>query len=167
MTLADENAKTVAEQNAATTQMRQRLMQIRLASRSLSVPRRSVSRRLVFTAAPHAVYETLLDGDRLSALTGAAIRVDPQVGGDVAFGDGSAAGVIMELLEDRHIAVAWRPAQIPWPEKLYSTATFMLKPEGAGTQLTFFQQDVPADAHDAVAQWWQEHYWQGLEAALG
>ena len=166
MTLADENATSIAAQNAATTQMRQRLMQIRMASRSMSVPRRSVSRRLTFKAAPPAVYTTLLDGERLSALTGAQIRIDPQVGGDVAFGDGSAEAVIMELLADRHIAVAWRPAQIPWPEKLYSTATFMLKPEGEGTQLMFFQQDVPADAHDAVAQWWQAHLWQGLETAF-
>jgi activator of HSP90 ATPase len=164
MSTPQQKTMSVEEQNAETARLRQRLMQVRLAARGLEGPRHSVTRRLLLKFAPQAVYTTLLDAARLSTIAGTPVTIDPRLGGEVTFGDGSAVAVITELLTDRHIVFAWQPRQIPWPEKLYATATFMLKPEGDGTALTFFGQDVPAEAHDDVARWWEEHYWQGLSS---
>ena len=43
----------------------------------------------------------------------------------------------------------------------------MLNAAKEGTQLVFFEQDVPEDAYDAVSRWWEDHLWSKLPAAFG
>jgi activator of HSP90 ATPase len=153
------------ESQPSAAQLQQRLREIRRA-RDFSVPMKSVTRRLSLPAPPARVYATLLDPEAHAAITGTAVRLDPQPGGDFATRDGEITGLVAEMLEDRHLVFACRLQDERWPAHHYSTATFMLKPEGDGCLLTFYQQDVPADLQERMAAAWEESYWARLPAAL-
>jgi activator of HSP90 ATPase len=142
-----------------------RLRQIRM-MRDLSLPVRSITRRLTLPVPPGRAYAALLDAETHAAITGAPARIDPEVAGDFAVCGGALTGAITELLDGRHIVIACRLAHDRWPEKHYATATFMLNAAAEGCVLTFYQQDVPAEAHEAMARLWEEHYWSRLPAAL-
>jgi activator of HSP90 ATPase len=143
----------------------QRLREVRRA-RDFTLPMKSITKRVSLGAPPAQVYATLLDAARLTAITGEEVRLDPQPGGEFSARDGAVSGLIAELLENRHIAIACRLDDAGWPKQHYSTATFMLKPEGAGTLLTFYQQDVPAELQEKMAAAWEESYWDRLPGAL-
>jgi activator of HSP90 ATPase len=127
---------------------------------------KSISQRVSLAASPHEVYTTLLDSNRHASAVGKPTKIEPHVGGAVSLNGGQASGIITELLDDQHIVIAWRPADERWPADHYSTATFMMRPEGKGTTLVFFQQGVPEELADEVADQWQHTYWDKLSQAF-
>ena len=155
--MSDPNEKVAADRRAL-------VMRVRMSP--YTGPKTNVSRRTTVGAPPREVYETLLDPARHAALTGAATELGTTMGDPVSLLDGKATGFLMEALEDRHIVVALRRDMDGWPERHYSTATFMLRAEGAGTTVVVFEQDVPADLGDAVGDQWQHAYVDKLTAAF-
>ena len=135
--------------------------------RNPNIERRGmIMKRLQLTASPATVYRALLDSTTMSEVTGLPAEINPIMGGDYSALDGYLSGVVSELLEDRHIAIACRVQEDGWPETHLSTATFMVKPEGSGTNLSFFQQDVPADYHELMLNLWEQYFWSKLPAAF-
>jgi activator of HSP90 ATPase len=157
---------SASESQPAAVSLQQRLREVRR-SRDFTVPMKSITNRVSLAAPPAKVYATLLDAAKLTEITGAPVRLDPQPGGEFSARDGAINGLVAELLENRHIAIACRLDDERWPKQHYSTATFMLKPEGTGTLLTFYQQDVPEALRDPMAEAWEESYWTRLPGALG
>jgi activator of HSP90 ATPase len=125
-----------------------------------------ITRRISLHAPPHTVYVTLLDSDRLTAITGQPASINPVMGGDFSALGGYLSGVVSELLEDRLLVIAVRPDEPGWEVTHLASATFMLKPDDAGCLLNFFQQDVPTQYFDFMTDLWEEHFWARLPAAL-
>lgn len=155
--MTDANEKIAADRRALT-------MRVRLSP--YTGPKTNVSRRARVGASPHDVYETLVDADRHAALVGAATEIGTTMGDPVSLLDGDATGVVMEVLPDRHVVVALQHRLDGWPERHYSTATFMVRSEGAGTTVVLFEQDVPTDLADAVGERWDRAYVDKLVAAF-
>lgn len=166
MTLSPERSDAVADKNAEFTRTRVRLAVMRTGARLAPIPVASVSRRVTLPAPVPEVFALLLDDKRLAQATGISAHIEPQVTGEVWFEDGRVAGMITELLKNRHLAMYWHLEHEHWPDNHYSTATFMLKPEGQGTLLVFYQSEIPAQARDEVERWWDEHFWSRLPAAF-
>jgi activator of HSP90 ATPase len=129
-------------------------------------PTTNISQRVTLGAAPHVIYETLLDAEKHSALTGQPVEIGHDTGDPVRLGGGETSGFVMELLEDRHIVFALCSSDGRWPAKHYSTATFMLRPEGKGTTMVLFEQDVPEDLAGEITDRWQRGLLRNLETAF-
>jgi activator of HSP90 ATPase len=126
----------------------------------------NISVRTTVGATPGDVYATLLDAERHSTVTGRSVHITPTVGTAVSLSDESINGYITELLDSRHIVMALCFADERWPAEHYSTVTFMLKPDGAGSTLVIFEQDVPEELADKIASTWQGEYVDTLRSAF-
>lgn len=133
---------------------------------NLTIERRDLHKRLRLALSPHELYQTLVDSDKHAALTGAPARINASLGGDFEAVDGALSGLVSELLEDRHVVFSCRLDDAGWPEHHLSTATFMLKADGAGCLLTFYQQEIPAALYDPMAALWESRYWSRLPVAV-
>ncbi len=125
---------------------------------------RNVSLRASLGVRSRDVYELLLDRTRHKNLVGKPVEIRPQVGTMVALDDGRADGYVTELLDGRHIVLAWRLVDDRWPPGHYSTVTFMMRDEGDGCVLVLFQQDVPTELAGEIAARWQADYLDSLAA---
>jgi len=156
--MTEPNEKVAADRRALT-------MRVRLSPYTGS--KTNLSRRVTVGASPADVYEVLVDSERHGALVGAATDIGTTMGDPVSLLDGDATGIVMEVLPDRHVVLALQHKLDGWPDRHSSTATFMLRAEAAGgTTVVVFEQDVPTDLADAVAERWQTAYVDKLAAAF-
>jgi activator of HSP90 ATPase len=114
-----------------------------------------------FKVAPHRVYEALLDSKQFTAFSGVPGEIHREAGGAFSLFDGQIVGRNVELVPDRRIVQAWRPAS--WPEGVYSIARFELEAHGSGTRLVFDHTGFPAGLREHLASGWQEHYFGPLK----
>ena len=113
-------------------------------------------------AAPHAVYEALMDSRQHARFTGSPARMSRKVGGAIsAFGD-YISGTNLELVPDKKIVQAWHASE--WPAGHLSRVTYRLTPVKGGTRLDFTHSGVPDQFFDDIKQGWIDNYWQPLRA---
>ena len=113
-------------------------------------------------AAPHAVYEALMDSRQHARFTGSPARMSRKVGGAIsAFGD-YISGTNLELVPDQKIVQAWHASE--WPAGHMSRVTYRLTPVKGGTRLDFTHSGVPDQFFDDIKQGWIDNYWQPLRA---
>ena len=119
---------------------------------------------VTFKAAPHDVYEALMDSKKHAAFTGAAADISREVGGKFTAWDGYITGTNLELVPDSKIVQDWRASD--WPEGTASEVTFLLESAPEGARLTFTHKGIPADFCDDIIQGWQDYYWEPLKMML-
>jgi activator of HSP90 ATPase len=123
---------------------------------------RIIRQSATFHAAPHAVYEALMDSRQHAKFTGSPARMSRKVGGAIAaFGD-YISGTNLELVPDKKIVQAWHASE--WPEGHMSKVTYRLTPVKGGTRLDFTHSGVPDRFFDDIKQGWIDNYWQPLRA---
>ena len=125
---------------------------------------RTVKQSVTLQASPHQVYETLMDSQKHSKLTGAKAKIDRKGGGKFTAFDGQIKGYTLEVVQNKKIVQLWRAEH--WPKGHYSTATFSLRKEKAGTRLALLQTDVPNDDYKDICEGWREFYWMPMEEML-
>ena len=125
---------------------------------------RTIKQTVTFKAAPHDVYEALMDSKKHAKFTGDKATISRKVGGKFSTFDGYSEGTNLELKQDNKIVQPWRAGD--WPDGLYSTATFSFKAIPSGTRLTFTQSGVPEKQYDDIAQGWRDYYWTPLKEML-
>ena len=125
---------------------------------------RMIKQTVTFKAAPHDVYEALMDSKKHTKFTGDKASISRKVGCKFSTFDGYSEGTNLELVQDTKIVQTWRASD--WPEGLYSTATFSFKAIPAGTRLTFTQSGIPEKQYEEIAQGWRDYYWTPLKAML-
>jgi activator of HSP90 ATPase len=125
---------------------------------------KTIRQVVTFKAAPHEVYEALMDEKTHSAFTGGKAKISRKVGGQFTIYEGDIEGKNLELIPDQKIVQSWRYSD--WPEKHYSTATFALEAVEKGTRLTFTQIDVPEDKYEDIKQGWKDYYWGPMKEML-
>jgi len=121
----------------------------------------TIHEEVEFKVAPHRVYEALLDSKQFTAFSGVPGEIHREAGGAFSLFDGQISGRNVELIPDRRIVQAWRPAS--WPEGVYSIARFELEAHGSGTRLVFDHTGFPAALRDSLSSGWQAHYFGPLK----
>jgi|SRR5580698_344649 activator of HSP90 ATPase len=121
----------------------------------------AIHEELEFPVAPHRIYEALLDSKQFSAFSGVPAEINREAGGAFSLFGGQITGRNVELIPDRRIVQAWRPAS--WPEGVYSIARFELQAQGAGTRMVFDHTGFPPRLREHLASGWQEHYFGPLK----
>ena len=127
------------------------------------VATKTIEQTVTFNAAPHDVYEALIDSEKHSQFTGAKATITREVGGDFSAYDGALSGSILELVPDAKIVQTWRGSDEGWVPGHYSTATFTLEAVDGGTRLTFVQTGVPEQSFEQISQGWQTYYWAKMK----
>jgi activator of HSP90 ATPase len=125
---------------------------------------KTIRQTVTFKAAPHDVYEALMDAKKHAKFTGGKAAVSRAIGGKFSTFDGYAEGVNLELVPDKKIVQTWRAED--WPEEHYSRVTFSLNKLKEGTRLTFTQSGVPEEQYGDVSQGWQDYYWVPMKKML-
>ena len=123
-----------------------------------------IRQSVTFRAAPHAVYEALMDSRKHAAFTGGAAKISRQVGGAIMAYDGYITGRNLELVPDQKIVQSWHASE--WPEGHLSKATFKLAPVAGGTRLSFTHSNVPEKYVEDIRQGWIDNYWIPMKAML-
>jgi activator of HSP90 ATPase len=128
------------------------------------IMRKVIRQSITIKAKPHEVFETLMDSQKHSRLTGHKAYISRRVGGRVEINDEAITGRNIELIPDRKIVQTWRDSR--WPQEYHSTVTFLLDQYNDETKLTFVQTGVPAEDYESLKQSWYENYWKPLKATL-
>ena len=125
---------------------------------------RTIRQQVTFKAAPHEVYELLMDEKKHAAFSQSKTSISRKVGGKINSGDGYIEGTNLEWVPDKKIVQSWRDSD--WPEGHFSKAMWSFTPKPGGTHMIFTQSGVPADQYDATAQGWHDYYWEPMKILL-
>jgi len=126
--------------------------------------RTSLHQETEIKAAPHRIYEALLSSKEFATFSGMPAEIDPKVGGAFSMFGGLIVGVTVELVPDKRIVQAWRPAA--WEPGVFSSARFELKPQGGGTVVVLDHTGFPEGKFDSLDFGWHSHYWEPLKKFL-
>jgi activator of HSP90 ATPase len=125
---------------------------------------KNIQQSVSFKAAPHRVYELLMDSRKHARITGAPARISRKPGGRFTAFDSYISGVNIELVPDKRIVQAWRGSD--WPEGHYSLVFFSLSKVRGGTRLNFIQIGVPEKECKDISAGWREFYWGPIKKML-
>jgi activator of HSP90 ATPase len=115
-------------------------------------------------AAPHRIYEILLDSKLFGAFSTEPATISPEAGGAFSVFGARIVGRNIELVPDQRIVQAWRPAY--WEPGVYSLVKFELKAQGSQTHVTLDHTGFPEGHFASLSSGWKEHYWERLAKYL-
>jgi activator of HSP90 ATPase len=127
-------------------------------------PGTTIHQEIDYKTTPERIYQVLLDAKQFAACSGLPAEIQPQAGGTFKLFDGQIEGRNVELLPNKRIVEAWRPAS--WPAGEYSIARFELVARGSGTRVILDHVGFSADKQEHLASGWQDHYWGPLHKYL-
>ncbi|MDA1128327.1 MAG: SRPBCC domain-containing protein [Chloroflexi bacterium] len=118
----------------------------------------------VFLSSPEEIYDTWLDSDGHSAMTGSPASISSSVGDKFMAADGYITGKNLELTRGKLIRQAWRTQEFD-DSDVDSELVVMLVAEGSGTRLTLKHTDLP-DHGMQYKQGWIDHYFVPMKAYI-
>jgi activator of HSP90 ATPase len=128
-------------------------------------PGTAIHQELDFKAAPARIYEILLDAKQFRAFTDdMAADVRPEEGAPFKLFGGRIEGRNIELVANRRIVQAWRPAS--WPAGEYSIVRFELAARAQGTHVVLDHYGFTEDKWATLNEGWTSHYWEPLHKYL-
>jgi activator of HSP90 ATPase len=113
-------------------------------------------------ASPETIYETWLDSDGHSAMTGGKAKMSKKVGAEVSAWDGYITGKNIELIKGRRIVQSWRTTQFSAAAS-DSVITVTLAPSKTGARLTLRHSKVPDGQTSYEEGGWQDHYFTPMK----
>ncbi len=128
---------------------------------------KTLRQTVTFDAAPHDVFEMLMDSKKHGTFTGAKAKISRVVGGAFSAFDGGLHGKNLEVKADKKIVQAWRSNEENWPEGQFSRATFALTRLAKNrTKLAFSQSGIPAACFTDIKKGWHDYYWNPMKALI-
>jgi activator of HSP90 ATPase len=127
--------------------------------------RTSIHQEVDYGVGPHRIYEALLDSKQFSALTGLAAEISRDEGGAFSMFGAIIVGRNVELVPDRRIVQAWRPAY--WKPGVYSLVKFELLAKGNGTTVVLDHTGFHPGLYESLASGWGERYWDPMRKFFG
>jgi activator of HSP90 ATPase len=124
----------------------------------------AIHQEIDFNAKPARLYEALLDAKQFSAFTKDTAEIEPKPGAAFKLFGGRIEGRNIELISNRRIVQAWRPAS--WPSGVYSIVRFELVARGAGTRVVLDHAGFSEDKWDGLNEGWPSNYWIPLHKYL-
>lgn len=125
----------------------------------------TIHQEVTFAASPERVYEILTSSELFSKATGGApTDINAEEGGTFSCFGGMILGRNIEIVPNKRIVQAWRPAR--WEEGVYSLVKFELKEQGSETLLVFDHTGVPEGQVEHLASGWHTNYWEPIKKLL-
>jgi activator of HSP90 ATPase len=122
---------------------------------------RTITQKVVVSAAPADVYDAIVNPRRHAAFTGSRATGSGKIGGAFTAWDGYITGVYRELVNGRKIVQDWRTTE--WPDDAPdSRLELTFTPVKAGTEIRMVHSKVPASQADSLRQGWIDFYWTPL-----
>jgi activator of HSP90 ATPase len=115
-------------------------------------------------ASPQRIYEALLDFQQFSTFTGLPAEINRQEGGAFSLFGARIVGRNVELVPNRRIVQAWRPAS--WDPGVFSIVRFELKEQGSHTNVVLDHTGFPEGSFRHLDQGWYLRYWEPLKKFL-
>jgi activator of HSP90 ATPase len=115
-------------------------------------------------ASKQRVYDALLDFNQFAAFTGAPAEINREAGGTFSMFGGRIVGRNIELIPNRRIVQAWRPAS--WEPGVYSVVKFEFKDHGSGTTVILDHTGFPEGSFRHLNSGWYLRYWEPLKKFL-
>jgi activator of HSP90 ATPase len=125
----------------------------------------NIYQEVIIHSSPNSVYETLLNEQQFSEVTGGApTKIVPEEGGHFSLFGGMIEGRTIELVANERIVQAWRAAN--WEPGVYSIAKFDIQTKGDETLLVFTHSGFPEEQKPHLEAGWHENYWLPLQKHL-
>ncbi len=116
-------------------------------------------------ATAQRIYEALLDFQQFGTFTGLPAEINRQEGGAFSLFGARIVGRNIELVPNRRIVQAWRPAS--WDPGVYSMAKFELKEQTSRTKVVLDHTGFPEGSFRHLDLGWHMRYWEPLKKFLG
>jgi activator of HSP90 ATPase len=123
-------------------------------------PRTSLHEEIELKSTPQRIYEAILDEKQFAAFSGMPAVIDPHAGGAFSMFGGQIVGRTIDLVPNKRIVQAWRPAH--WDPGIYSIVKFEFRPQTSGTLVVLDHKGFPAGEYDHLEWGWHTHYWDPL-----
>jgi activator of HSP90 ATPase len=127
-------------------------------------PGTTIHHEIEYKVAPERIYSALLDAKQFAAFTGNPAEIDSAPGGAFKLFGGLIEGRNIELIPNRRIVQAWRPAS--WPAGVYSIVKFELAARGGTTRLVLDHAGFTEDKQESLDEGWTSHYIDPLHKYL-
>jgi len=114
---------------------------------------------------PNRIYDILLDSKQFTAFSGEPAEISHDAGGTFSMFGGKIVGRNVELVPDKRIVQAWRPAY--WEPGIYTLVKFELKAQGSQTKVILDHTGFPEGNFGHLDSGWRMHYWERLAKYLG
>ena len=115
----------------------------------------------IFNASPSQIYESWLDSEKHSLMTGGQAEVSNIVGGEFTAWDGYITGKNIELVPNKKIIQSWRTSKFSI-EQPDSILTIELLPDENGTKLILKHENLTEDDHHYMPGW-VVHYFEPMK----
>lgn len=112
------------------------------------------------------IYETWLNSEGHTAITGSPAQVDGKAGGKFTAWDGYIFGTTLELTPNQRIIQAWRTSEFP-DDALDSRVEVLFEEVSEGTKLTLTHSDMPEDQVESYKQGWDDFYFKPMKEYFG
>ena len=112
-------------------------------------------------ASPSMVYNIFLNQEDHTKFTGMNAEIDPQVGGKFSACNGRTTGVVLELVKNKRIVVAWQHKK--FPKHHFSVVDMEIEKTDQGCRIKFNHIGVPSDIDGWLTDNWMNTYWEPLQ----
>jgi activator of HSP90 ATPase len=124
--------------------------------------RTSLHQEVIFKASARRIYEALLDSRIFGAFSGEPAKISPVEGGAFSMFGGRIVGRNVELVPNKRIVQAWRPAH--WNPGVFSIVKFDFSEQGSSeTKVVLDQAGFPEGNFGDLSAGWEMHYWEPLK----
>ncbi len=124
---------------------------------------KTIRQTINFKAAPHEVYEIIMDPKKHAEITDSEVTMSKKTKGKFSVFGGYCKGYNIELVEGEKIIQAWNFDEHEWPEEHFSICTFLFEKTASGTKLSFTQKGVPAGKYEDIKSGWHQYYWTPMK----
>jgi len=117
-----------------------------------------------FAANPKELYEILLDGNRMSMVTGGA-KIEKRIGGEFSLFNGAVTGFITEMNDGERFVQRWRFSS--WRTGAFSTVTITLSERNGETIVHLKQVGIPEDDKNRTEAGWRQNIFNRIRGIFG
>jgi activator of HSP90 ATPase len=117
-------------------------------------------------AKPEEIYESWLDSQKHSDMTGSEAKVNPKINGKFTAWDGYIEGKTIELETGRRIVQKWRTTDFP-DDSPDSTVEIILEKVEKGTKIVLIHTEIPEGQKNAYKQGWKDFYFEPMKDYFG
>jgi uncharacterized protein YndB with AHSA1/START domain len=113
--------------------------------------------KVLIQAEPEQVYQTWINSQLHTLITGGNYQVDPVAGGRFNAWDGYISGSFIDLDPPRRIRMYWRASEFP-EKSADSQLEILFEEKDNATQITLTHTEIPQGLGESYRQGWSDFY---------